>query len=119
MIYNTRDLCKNQSNLLLDLGMQDLIHNMFHHILDTIQEHHDNKIFSSMESIVISCIEGMDVTSQPIITMLWAIHNQQCIPSIMTCRLVNNLFKHCEEILKTQLHKAKEVGDDNKIDEKK
>lgn len=49
--------------------------------------------------------------------MLWAIHNQECIPSIAACRLVNNLFKHCEEKLKSQLHKAKEVGDDNKSDE--
>lgn len=35
----------------------------------------------------------------------------------MTCRLVNNVFKHCKEKLKSQSHKAKEVGDNNKSDE--
>lgn len=58
------------SNLLLHLGLKDLIHNMFHHFLVTIKEHHDINIFSTMESIMISCIDGMDVISQPIISML-------------------------------------------------
>ena len=38
------------SNLLLDLELQNLVHDMFHHFLVTIKEDHDTKISVAIES---------------------------------------------------------------------
>lgn len=83
-------------NLLLDLELQNLVDDMFHHFLATIKEDHYTKVSVAMESLMISCIEEMDEISQPITSMLWAIRNLECVPSIAACRLVSHIFKHCE-----------------------
>lgn len=40
------------SNLLLDLDLQDLIHDIFHHFLVTIEECHDTKVLVEIERIM-------------------------------------------------------------------
>ena len=105
------------SNLLLDLKLQNLVHDMFHHFLVTIKEYHDTKVSVIMDSLVISCIEEMDEISQPIITMLWDVHNLECVPSIVAYRLVSNVFKHCEEKLISHLHKWEKMDDNDKGDD--
>ena len=79
------------SNLLLDLELRNLVHDMFHHFLVTIKEDHDTKILVVMESLMISCIEERDEISQPITSMLWVVRNLECIPSIATYRFYSNI----------------------------
>ena len=110
--------CANvkMGNLLLDLELQNLVDDMFHHFLATIKEDHDTKVSVAMESLMISCIEEMDEISQPITSMLWAVRNLECIPSIAAYRLVSNVFKHCEEKLISHLHKWEKIDGSNKDD---
>lgn len=58
----------------------------------------------------------MEVISQSIISMLWVVRNLECIPPILSCILVNNVFKHCVEKLKPHLHKCEDIGDRNMSD---
>ena len=48
--------CANvkMGNLLVDLELQNLVDDMFHHFLATIKEDHDTKVLVAMESLMIS-----------------------------------------------------------------
>lgn len=65
---------------------------------------------------MISCTKEMDEISQPITSMLWLVRNLEWIPSIEAYRLVNNVFKHCEEKLISHLHKWEKMDDNDKGD---
>ena len=97
------------SNLLLDLEL------IFFSIICFIRDH-DNKISVAIESLMISCTKEMDEMSQPITSKLWVVHNLECIPSIVACKLVSNVFKHCEEKLISNFYKWDKMDDNNKDD---
>ena len=89
---------------------------MVHRFLVTIKEDHDTKILVAMKSLMISCIKELDEISQPTTSMLWVVHNLECIPSIETYRLVNNVFKNFEENLISHLYKWEKMDDNDKGD---
>lgn len=103
-------------NLLLDLEFQNLVYDIFHHFLVTIKEDHDTKTLVAMESLMILCIEEMDEVTQTHHIMLWVVRNLEYVPSIVACRLVSNVFKHCEEKLIFHLHKWEKMVNNNKGD---
>ncbi|GLJ43032.1 hypothetical protein SUGI_0893060 [Cryptomeria japonica] len=72
------NFAKNRlSSLLIELGLHDLIYNMFHHFLVTINNRHYKEIITALNTIMVMCINESDVLSQPILSMILAIYKQE------------------------------------------
>lgn len=96
-------------NFLIELGLHDLIYNVFHHFLVTVNSKNDKEIITALETIMVKCINGSDVLPQPILSMILAVCKQEWVPSTAACGLINSVFKQCEGKLKLLLNKEVQV----------
>ncbi|GLJ37448.1 hypothetical protein SUGI_0760860 [Cryptomeria japonica] len=58
------------SNIMLDLGLYDLIHTMFQHFLVTIKGEHNEDVIAAMKASMVIAINESDAHFQPLMHML-------------------------------------------------
>lgn len=81
------------SNIMLDLGLYDLIHTIFQYFLVRIKEEHNADVIAAMKIIMIMTVKESDAHFQPLQHMLLAISSREQKIFTTSYELVNNVLK--------------------------
>lgn len=95
------------SCILLDLDMNELVYEMFHHFIASAIEEHASNVIETMRDIINRIIEESNYIDQTLVSMLLNVWRQDLVASTTAHELVNSVIKQCERKLKPFLGNEK------------